>query len=65
MKVIVTGTTGYVGEGILLSCLEDGRIEKVLSVSRRSCGLSHPKLEEYLVPDFMAIQPGAPTPAKD
>ena len=58
MKVIVTGTTGYVGEGILLSCLEDGRIEKVLSVSRRSCGLSHPKLEEYLVPDFMAIQPG-------
>lgn len=55
MKVIITGTTGYVGEGILLTCLEDDRIEKVLSVSRRSCGRSHPKLEEYLVPDFMQI----------
>lgn len=58
MKVIVTGSTGYVGEGVLLSCLEDPRIEKVLSVSRRSTGLSHPKLEEYLVPDFMGLQPG-------
>jgi len=60
MKVIVTGTTGYVGEGILLSCLEDARIGKVLSVSRRSCGLSHPKLEEWLVPDFMAIPEDEP-----
>lgn len=52
MKVIITGTTGYVGEGVMLSCLDNPEIEKVLSVSRRPCGHTHPKLEEYIVPDF-------------
>lgn len=58
MKVILTGATGYVGEGVLLAMLDDQRIEKVLSVGRRSCGVSHPKLEEYLLPDLMALQAG-------
>lgn len=58
MKVILTGATGYVGEGVLLALLDDQRIEKVLSVGRRSCGVSHPKLEEYLLPDLMALQAG-------
>ena len=48
MKVILTGATGYVGEGVLLECLDNPLIEKVLSVSRRPCGHVHPKLEEYL-----------------
>lgn len=55
-KVILTGTTGYVGEGVLLAMLADARIEKVLSVSRRSCGHSHPKLEELIVPDLMELK---------
>ena len=58
MKVIITGTTGYVGEGVLLECLDNPEIEKVLSVSRRPCGHVHPKLEEYLVKDFMALEAG-------
>lgn len=41
MKVIITGATGYVGEGVLLALLDDERIEKVLSVGRRPCGHSH------------------------
>lgn len=60
MKVIITGTTGYVGEGVMHACLDDVRIDKVLSVSRKPLGYSHPKLEEYIVPDFMALQPGDP-----
>ena len=60
MKVIITGTTGYVGEGVMLACLDNPEIEKVLSVSRRPCGHSHPKLEEYIVPDFMALEAGDP-----
>lgn len=60
MKVIITGTTGYVGEGVMHACLDDDRIEKVLSVSRRPLGFSHPKLEEYIVEDFMSLAPGDP-----
>jgi uncharacterized protein YbjT (DUF2867 family) len=52
MKVIVTGATGMVGEGVLLTCLDDPAVEKVLSVSRKPSGHTHPKLEECLVPDF-------------
>ena len=40
MKIIITGTTGYVGEGVMLSCLDNPEVEKVLSVSRRPCGIS-------------------------
>lgn len=58
MKVILTGATGYVGEGVLMECLDNPEIEKVLSISRRSCGHVHPKLEEYLVPDFMKLEAG-------
>lgn len=46
------------GEGVLLECLDNPGIEKVLSVSRRPCGHFHPKLEEYLVEDFMQLEAG-------
>jgi len=52
MKVIITGATGMVGEGVLLECLENPAVERVLSVSRRPSGHTHPKLTECLVPDF-------------
>jgi uncharacterized protein YbjT (DUF2867 family) len=52
MKVIVTGATGMVGEGVLLECLENPIVEQVLVVSRRSAGHTHAKLRECLVPDF-------------
>ena len=35
MKIILTGATGYVGEGTLLELLKVDAVEKVLSVSRR------------------------------
>jgi nucleoside-diphosphate-sugar epimerase len=52
MKVILTGATGMVGEGVLLECLDTAAVERVLAVSRRSCGHTHPKLSELLVKDF-------------
>jgi uncharacterized protein YbjT (DUF2867 family) len=54
-KVIITGTTGMVGEGVLLECLAHPQIAHVLSVSRKPCGISHAKLKEYFVPDFLAM----------
>jgi uncharacterized protein YbjT (DUF2867 family) len=52
MKLIVTGATGMVGEGALLACIDDPEVEQVVSISRRSCGITHPKVTELLVPDF-------------
>jgi uncharacterized protein YbjT (DUF2867 family) len=54
-KVIITGATGMVGEGVLFECLKDPRIEKVLILNRKHYDLVHPKLEELLVPDFMNL----------
>lgn len=58
MKIIITGTTGYVGEGTLLELLKVDAVEKILSVSRRPTGIKHEKLEEYIVPDFMQLKEG-------
>jgi nucleoside-diphosphate-sugar epimerase len=56
MKIIITGTTGMVGEGVLFECLAHPQITEVLSVSRKPSGVTHPKLKEYIVPDFLALQ---------
>jgi len=56
MKVILTGATGYVGEGVLLECLKHPEVEHVLVVGRRTCGREHAKLKELLVPDFMKLE---------
>src|SRR5689334_12252760 len=52
MRIILTGVTGMVGEGVLLECLENESVEKVLAVSRKPTKHTHPKLEQLLVPDF-------------
>ena len=41
MKVIITGSTGMVGKGVLIQCLEDNRIKKILLVNRTSIKLNN------------------------
>lgn len=55
LKVILTGATGMVGEGVLLACLEHPAIEQVLIVNRRPYHAKHPKLRECIVPDFLRL----------
>jgi hypothetical protein len=55
IKVIITGATGMVGEGVLLECLQHPNVEKVLMLNRKSYNLQHAKLEELIVPDFMNL----------
>jgi uncharacterized protein YbjT (DUF2867 family) len=52
IKVIITGATGMVGEGVMLHCLESPEVEKVLIVNRKHYEKLHPKLAELIVPDF-------------
>jgi uncharacterized protein YbjT (DUF2867 family) len=59
MKVILTGATGMVGEGVLIECLADPAVEKILVIGRRPSGYSHPKLTEELLNDFRDLTPAA------
>lgn len=56
IKVIITGVTGMVGEGVLLKCLESNEVDKVLSVSRKHYDISHPKLTELIITDFLKAE---------
>ena len=56
-KVIVTGATGMVGEGVAFECLQHPQIEEVLLVNRRPSGWSHPKLREIVHADLMNLTP--------
>ena len=53
--VIITGSTGMVGKGVLLECLDSEQIASVLAINRSSLGMAHPKLKELLLPDFMQL----------
>jgi len=52
MTVVIFGATGMVGKAVLLECLDDSRVERVLVVSRRPGDISHPKLREIIHQDF-------------
>lgn len=52
MKAIVTGASGMVGKAVLLECLKNDEVEKVLIINRKSIGISHEKLEEVIHSDF-------------
>ncbi|WP_035358977.1 NAD-dependent epimerase/dehydratase family protein [Edaphobacter aggregans] len=52
MRIILTGATGMVGQGVLRECLLDDSITEVLSVARSPLHQQHPKLRELLIPDL-------------
>jgi hypothetical protein len=59
IKAIITGVTGMVGEGVLAECLAHSDVEEILVISRRSCGITNPKLTEIVHKDFFDLAPVA------
>jgi uncharacterized protein YbjT (DUF2867 family) len=57
VRVAIFGASGMVGGGVLLECLDDPRVESVLVVGRRSCGVRHAKLTEALHANFFDFAP--------
>ena len=55
LSVIITGATGMVGEGVLLECLADPRVGRVLVINRKPGGITHPKLAELIHGDFFDL----------
>ncbi len=61
MKVLIFGTSGMVGQGVLRECLADPAITQIQAVGRTSLGQQHPKLRELVVPnmaDYSAVTAG-------
>ena len=52
MKIILFGASGMVGASALREALRAPDVEAVLSIGRQSCGVSHPKLRELILPDL-------------
>lgn len=55
LRVILTGATGMVGEGVLIECLKNPLVESVLLVNRKSSFFIHPKLKEITHQDFFNL----------
>lgn len=52
---IITGASGMVGEGVLLTALTSPDVDKVLVIGRRPCGHKSRKLTELIVPDLIDL----------
>jgi uncharacterized protein YbjT (DUF2867 family) len=55
ISVIITGSTGMVGEAVLHECLYHPDIERILVLNRRPCNIVHPKLTEVIADDFFDL----------
>lgn len=51
-KVLITGSTGMVGKGVLLECLKHPAISGVLLINRRSVEINHAKITEIIHDNF-------------
>lgn len=52
LRVIITGASGMVGEGVARQCIESRAVEKILIVGRRSAGIRDPKVTEIILQDM-------------
>lgn len=57
IKVIITGSTGMVGKGVLMECLENPAVSSVLLINRNSIGIEHEKIKELIIEDFHNLSP--------
>ncbi len=55
LNVIITGSSGMVGKGVLLECLESPDVDSVLIINRTSIKLKHEKLKEIILADFFDL----------
>lgn len=56
MKVILFGTSGTAGSGVLKTCLADPMVNEVRTITRRPLAISNPKLREFLHDDYVVYK---------
>ena len=52
---LITGSTGMIGSLVLEHCLQSQEISRVISLVRRSSTVTHPKLQEVVIEDFLDL----------
>ncbi|MCP9234696.1 NAD-dependent epimerase/dehydratase family protein [Lewinella sp. JB7] len=57
LSPIITGASGMVGRAVLLECLDNPHVERVVMINRRPVDVHHPKLTEIIHADFSDIGP--------
>ncbi len=55
LNVIITGSTGMVGKGVLLECIDSPDVESILVLSRSPIDVMHPKVKEIIHKDFFDL----------
>jgi len=59
LKVVLFGSSGMIGQGVLEECLNNDLVEAVLVVNRMACGVTHPKLKEIIHLNMFDLAPSA------
>jgi len=57
MRILLTGATGLVGQGVLRECLRAGDVGHVVALGRHPSGQTDPMLEDLVVADFADLAP--------
>jgi nucleoside-diphosphate-sugar epimerase len=52
-NILLTGTNGMIGGLVLQECLNSPEVRKVISITRKPLGISHPKLTEIIHNNFL------------
>lgn len=55
MRILMTGATGLVGQGVLRECLLAPDVERVVALGRHPTGMQASRLEDLLCPDFAGV----------
>lgn len=55
MRILITGATGLVGQGVLRECLRAPDVTEVVALGRRPSGHAHARLTDLVCPDFAEL----------
>ena len=55
-NVLVTGSTGMIGKGVLLECIDDPSIKSITLINRSSINIESEKIKEVILKDFTTLE---------